>query len=132
VCGGWPTLAEMRGLEREHWLRCGRCSAGWRYPQIRCVFCGEEEHEQRGYLAAESERESRRAMTCATCHGYLKTFATLAALSAADLLAKDLTSVELDLAALEADYRRPEAPGYRLELRIEPLRKRGGWLGWRS
>ena len=25
VCGGWPMLAEQRGLERARRLRCGRC-----------------------------------------------------------------------------------------------------------
>jgi FdhE protein len=30
VCAAWPALAELRGLERDHWLRCARCGAGWR------------------------------------------------------------------------------------------------------
>jgi FdhE protein len=130
VCGGWPTLAEMRGLERQQWLRCGRCASSWEHGLGACVFCGEDDHEQLGYLAPERERESRRAVTCESCHGYLKTFATLAALSAADIVARDLSSVELDVAALDEGYQRPSEAGYRPNVRLEPTRRR--WRGWRS
>jgi FdhE protein len=130
VCGGWPTLAEMRGLEREHWLRCGRCASSWLHEAGACVFCGEEDHKRLGYLAPERERESRRAVTCDSCHGYLKTFATLEALSAAEIAVRDLSSVELDIAAIEAGYARPSVSGYRLNIHVEA----GGGApgrGWR-
>ena len=130
VCGGWPTLAEMRGLAREHWLRCGRCASSWQYGLGVCAFCREGDHEQLGYLAPERERESRRAVTCESCHGYVKTFATLGALSAAEILARDLSSLELDVAALDEGYERPSAVGYRPDVRLEPTRR--GWRGWRS
>ena len=123
-------LAEMRGLEREQWLRCGRCSSGWRFDAPTCVFCGEDRHEQLSYLAPEAERESRRAVTCEQCHGYLKAFATLAPLSLPDVLARDLSSIVLDVAALEAGYARPSVAGYQLDVRIEALRPSRTWTGW--
>jgi len=131
VCGAWPMLAEMRGLNREYWLRCGRCASEWQYNAGSCVFCGEEDHERLGYLAAENERESRRAVTCEECHGYVKTFASLGHLSVADIAAHDLSSVELDLAALEAGYSRPSATGFRLNVRVEPLKTSFSWGGWK-
>jgi FdhE protein len=130
VCGAWPTLAEMRGLNREYWLRCGRCASEWQYNAGSCVFCGEEDHERLGYLAAENERESRRAATCEECHGYVKTFASLGHLSVAEIAAHDLLSVELDVAALEAGYSRPSATGFRLNVRVEPLKTSFSWRGW--
>jgi len=132
MCGAWPTLAEMRGLEREQWLRCGRCSSGWRFGASTCVFCGEDRHEQLSYLAPQAERESRRAVTCEQCHGYLKAFATLAPLSLPDVLARDLSSIVLDVAALEAGYLRPSIAGYQLDVRIEAIRPSRTWTGWLS
>ena len=29
LCGAWPALAEVRGIERSRYLRCGRCGAEW-------------------------------------------------------------------------------------------------------
>ncbi|HEY3108859.1 MAG TPA: formate dehydrogenase accessory protein FdhE, partial [Chloroflexota bacterium] len=70
VCAAWPTLAELRGLARERWLRCGRCGGGWRYRPSRCPYCAAGDHRQLGYLAPAADRESRRAATCDACRGY--------------------------------------------------------------
>lgn len=125
VCAAWPTLAEMRGLERQRWLRCGRCGAGWQIAHQRCAYCGNDDHVTLGYLAADAERETRRAETCDRCHAYLKTFATLAALDPAEVGLQDLTTLELDVAALERGYSRPERPGFELQVRLEPARGNG-------
>ncbi|HZU05076.1 MAG TPA: formate dehydrogenase accessory protein FdhE [Chloroflexota bacterium] len=130
VCAAWPTLAELRGLERRRWLRCGRCGAGWTLPPQQCAFCGTSAHEALGYLAPEAQREARRAETCEQCRSFLKTLATLGPLAPAEVLLQDLTTVELDVAALEQRYGRPEAPGFRLVVRLEPAAPRNGWRRW--
>jgi FdhE protein len=122
ICGGWPTLAEMRGLERQRWLRCGRCGAGWLFAGMVCVFCGCADHKDLGYLAPEGERDSRRAETCECCHSYLKTMATLGALQPEEVLLQDINSVELDIAAIQQGYGRPERQGFALELRLAARR----------
>jgi FdhE protein len=121
TCGDWPVLAELRGLERARWLRCGRCASAWRLRVHECAFCGNLDHVTLGYLAAEDDRESRRAVTCRRCQGYLKTFTTVTPLAPADLLARDLSSVELDIAAHDAGFGRPERPGWDLHLDLVPL-----------
>lgn len=134
VCGAWPTLAEVRGLARACLLRCGRCGSAWRHEGGACAFCGRPAPRDWRYLAAEHERESRRAITCGECRGYLKTVATLAGAGPSDLLLLDLQTVELDLAALANGYARPEAPAWTLSVRIEPaLRsaRRWRWIRWR-
>jgi FdhE protein len=133
VCAAWPTLAEMRGLARDRFLRCGRCASEWSFAHDACPFCGSREQAARSYLAPERDRESQRAVTCDGCHGYLKTLATLRTLSPAELLLRDLQTVELDLAALDSGYARPEQLGWKLSLRVEPAaREAGGWLRrWR-
>lgn len=135
VCAAWPTLAEMRGLARDLFLRCGRCGSGWRFEQRGCAYCGNQDKRVQGYFAGERERESRRAATCDACHGYLKTFATLGPLDPADLLVRDLQSLELDVTAIEHGYERPDGLGFDLSVRVEPAivrdgRDEGGWRRW--
>ena len=126
VCGAWPALAEFRGLERKRWLRCGRCGSGWEREWLRCPFCDEQSHEQLGYLAPEEGEATRKVEVCDSCKGYLKAHATISALPPWAVLLEDLTTVPLDVAALERGYRRPERPGYALEARVDT---RGRW--WR-
>ena len=118
VCGAWPTLSESVGLERKHQLRCGRCGTGWALPPLRCVFCGEAGHDQLGYLAPDEAEPVRRVEFCRTCNGYLKALTTMRSLAPWAVLLDDLTTVHLDVVALERGYRRPERPGYPLEVRL--------------
>jgi len=133
VCGGHPTLAELRGLARDRVLRCGRCGTGWSFEHVRCPFCDGQDQQVQGYFAAEAERESRRAVTCDACRGYLKTVATLGPLPPAQVLLRDLETLELDVAAMDQEYQRPDGLGWPLQitLRAAPA-SRGGWrTGWR-
>lgn len=131
VCAAWPTLAETRGLERQRWLRCGRCGADWAYDHQRCVSCGSLDHRGLGYLAAETERDARQAITCTACQGYLKAVTTFGRLDPAEVVVQDLLTLELDLAAVEQGYSRPDGPGFPLEVSVEPLPRRARWLSWR-
>lgn len=112
LCGAWASLAESRGIDRSRHLRCGRCGADWVVPPLRCIYCGEVDHTKLAFLELEGELETRRVETCATCRGYLKSVATLAPFSMAELLLWDVENVELDLAALQRGYRRPGVVGY--------------------
>ena len=129
LCGAWPVVAEYTGLERKRRLRCGRCGTGWAIPHLRCVYCDETEHGNLGYLTPEAGEQTRKIEVCHSCKGYVKGFTTVRALAPWAILLDDLTTVPLDVAALERGYRRPERPGYRLECRITEARG-GGW--WRA
>jgi FdhE protein len=117
ICGGWPVVAEERGLERARRLRCGRCGGDWAQPGIRCPYCGVTGHEARAALVPEQEGKARRIETCAACRGYLKSVSTLRAWAGDEVALADLATVDLDLVALERDLTRPEArplvPGIR-------------------
>lgn len=128
LCAAWPSLAELRGLERKRWLRCGRCGAAWWCFQQRCCFCATLDHKLQGYLAPEANRESQRAQTCDGCRGYLKAITTLGPIPPPEVVVYDLTSLELDLAAMQQGYGRPATPGFPLELAVEPARRRLLWL----
>jgi FdhE protein len=121
VCGGWPTLAEVRGLERTHRWRCGRCGGDWGFALLHCPYCGEADHHHLSSLVAEGDAETCSVSTCMTCKGYVKARTTLQATPAYAVLLEDLATVEWDVVALERGYSRPAQPGYRFEVRfIEP------------
>ncbi len=112
VCGTWPSLVEMRGIERERRLRCGCCAADWRLPVLRCAFCGELDHHLLGSLIPEGDEQRRRIETCESCHGYLKVVMTLGALPPRTLALQDLATVPLDFVAQGRGYERPSSAGW--------------------
>lgn len=118
ICAAWPILAERRGLDRTRRLRCGRCAAEWEVQWLCCIYCGEREHELLGSLVPDDRGEMVKVETCATCRGYLKSVATLQGLSPLELLLKDLETVELDLAALDRGYGRPQERGFSLDVQL--------------
>ena len=119
-CGAWPALAELQGLDRKRSLRCGRCGGGWVYSWLRCPFCDEHRHQQLGSLVPEREDDTRRSEKCESCHGYVKTVATLQPVSPLAVPLEDLRTVELDLAAAERGYHRPDGDGWLIEIHIAP------------
>jgi FdhE protein len=118
ICAAWPILAERRGLDRTRRLRCGRCGGEWEAEWLCCIYCGEREHERLGTLVPEDQGDMLKVETCATCHGYLKSLATLQGIHPFELLLQDLETIELDLVALERGYGRPEECGFALEVRV--------------
>ena len=111
VCGAWPVIAELTGLDRSRRLRCGRCGTGWKTPTLTCSFCGQADHAQLGALVAsvaDAGEQAQRVDTCRTCNGYLKSIAVLTSGSFLDVLLADLESVALDLAARDEGFIRPD------------------------
>lgn len=119
VCGAWPTLAELRGLERNRRLRCGRCSADWAIPVLQCPYCNELRHDRLRGLLPEGQEQTRRVDTCETCKGYLKACSTLQPMALRALATTDLATLELDMVAQERGYVRPSRPGYAIAVRVE-------------
>jgi FdhE protein len=105
ICGSWPALAEVADAHRV--LRCSFCAAGWELNEYRCIYCGE--HGEPFVTAApDEERKDRRVEICGACQGYLKTI-DMPALSPFPLVAiTDMESMDLDLAAMEHGYSRPQ------------------------
>lgn len=106
TCGGWPLLAEQRGLDQQRYLRCGLCATAWTSDRLVCPFCANRDYEQLGYLFLDG-KEQRRAATCNSCHGYLKVLNALTPFPAYELPVLDLATLHLDMVALERGY----APG---------------------
>jgi formate dehydrogenase maturation protein FdhE len=91
------------------------------------VYCGNADHKTLGYLAADEDRDARRAETCTRCRGYLKAVATLGALDPSEVLVRDASTVEFDVAALDQEFARPQTPAYSLQVSVQPATKENRW-----
>jgi len=118
ICAAWPVLAERRGLDRSRRLRCGRCATDWEVEWLYCIYCGERDHRKLGTLLPEEAGEMLKVETCDTCHGYLKSIASLQGFQPLELLLQDLETVELDLVALERGYHRPQQSAFPLTMQL--------------
>ncbi len=118
ICGGWPALAEIRGLDGSRHLRCGCCGGDWRIEWLRCPFCGEGDHEKLGSLLSPDRLEQQTIEVCDGCRGYLKTLTTLTPIPPEHVVLKDLATLVLDVAAVEHGYCRPAAKGREMAVRI--------------
>ena len=129
VCGAWPAFAEVRGIERSRYFRCGRCTGEWQVNCLVCAYCGMTDHEQLVSLVPEQGGTTRVIEACKRCLGYVKTFTTLQASPAARVMLDDLASVDLDIAALERGYKRPQGPGYSVDVTVvdKPAEKSSFW-----
>lgn len=105
VCAAWPALAERRGPDRDRCLRCSRCGAEWGRRAAHCPFCETDDPEPLALLATSAA--DRRVEACGQCRAYLKTLRTTAPIPPADVAVRDLLTLDLDLAALDAGLSRP-------------------------
>lgn len=110
ICGDWPALAEVRGLDGSRHLRCGRCGGDWRTEWLRCPFCGERDHERLGSLVSDG-LERQTIEVCERCRHYAKTVTTLDPIPPEHVVLQDLATLVLDVAALERGYRRAATRG---------------------
>ena len=76
------------------------------------------DHEELVSLVPEKSGLNAVIDACKRCLGYIKTFTTLQGSPPARVMVDDLASVELDIAALEQGYRRPEGAGYSLDIKM--------------
>lgn len=121
ICGAWPAFAEVRGIERSRYFRCGRCAAAWEARCLLCPFCGMDDHEELGSLVPEKSDGMGTIEICRRCFGYTKIFTLLQTTPCDEVMLRDLASVALDVAALNEDYKRPEGLGYAITIGIAPV-----------
>ena len=118
VCGAWPAFAEVRGIERSRYFRCGRCGGEWQAHCLFCPYCNTTDHNELVSLVPEKSGTNSVIDACRRCLGYVKTFTTLQGTPPDKVFIDDLASAHLDVAALEQGYRRPEGAGYSLNLTL--------------
>lgn len=132
VCGAWPALAEVRGIERSRYFRCGRCGSEWYARALVCAFCGLSDHEQLTSLVPARSDVPAAIDTCNSCRGYVKAFTRLQGCPPSAVMVEDLASVDLDMAALECGYARPPGIGHRLGVTLTDTPARRRFFGWHA
>jgi FdhE protein len=117
VCGAWPLIAELRGVELAEFLRCSGCGAAWRWQRLECPYCANDDYRALQTLRVEGEQRFR-INVCERCHEYLKVGNAFDPLPAALLALDDVASMHLDVVAIERGYRRPDGTGFSIELAV--------------
>ena len=105
MCGAVATLAELQENDQVKHLRCGQCGADWKFPRLRCMYCGNEDHRTLKYLYPESHLETVRVEVCDKCRGYLKVITSFAPTSPEMLTVMDLSTLRLDSIAETRGYK---------------------------
>jgi FdhE protein len=118
VCGAWPAFTEVRGIERTRSFRCGRCGSEWQSHCLFCPYCGMTDHHELVSLVPEKSGSNSVIDACNRCLGYVKAFTKLQGSTPAKVILDDLATVDLDVAALEKGYKRPQGAGYALNVTV--------------
>src|SRR6266478_78313 len=118
VCGAWPAFAEVRGIERSRYFRCSRCGGEWQSHCLSCPYCSMNDHQELVSLVPEKSGSNSAIDACKRCLGYVKTFTKLQGSPPAKVMLDDLVTVDLDIAALEQGYKRPQGAGYSLDVTV--------------
>jgi FdhE protein len=116
VCAAWPAFAEVRGIERSRYFRCGRCGGEWHARALWCPYCDTSDHDN--FVALVPENANVVIDGCRHCLGYVKTLTRLQGCPPDTVMIEDLASVELDVAALQHGYQRPSGAGRPLEITV--------------
>jgi FdhE protein len=131
VCGSLPAFAEVRGIERNRYFRCGRCGGGWHARALYCPYCAMSDHDELVALVPEKGASNAVIDACQRCLGYVKTFTRLQGCSPGAVTLEDLASVDLDVAAIEHGFARPPGPGFTLGITVTDKGRRG-LFAWKS
>ena len=137
VCGSLPAFAEVRGIERNRYFRCGRCGGEWHARALYCPYCAMSDHDELVALVPEkggSNAVGSNAVidACQRCLGYVKTFTRLQGCSPGAVMLEDLASVDLDVAAIEHGFARSPGPGFALGITVTDKGARRGFFAWKS
>jgi FdhE protein len=132
VCGSLPAFAEVRGIERNRYFRCGRCGGEWHARALYCPYCAMSDHDELVALVPEKAGSNAVIEGCRRCLGYIKTFTRLQGCSPGAVMIEDLASVDLDVAAIEHGFARPPGPGFALGITVAGKGARRGIFAWKS
>jgi hypothetical protein len=102
LCAGEPDLAVITPAA-ERLLICGRCAARWRFDQISCPFCLNEERSKITSLASRDGKY--RINACDVCQRYIKAYDARRAGRPVMPIVDSVATLPLDAAAMQRGYR---------------------------
>ena len=130
ICAAWPAFVEVRGIERSRHARCGRCGAAWHTQLLKCLYCEMSEHGQLVTLVPQQGTATGAIEACSACGKYTKSLTTLQGCAPQSVYVEDLATVDLDIAALDAGYMRPEGLAYPLAVTAHLRPATGRYFRW--
>lgn len=111
VCGKQPLIGRLADKEGKRFHSCSFCGFEYRAPRVGCPFCLAPESEGAEYHVAEDE-PGYLLTVCKSCKSYFKLGDFREYDRAWFPLLDDLSSIVLDLHALQMDYKRPTLSGW--------------------
>jgi FdhE protein len=132
VCGSLPAFAEVRGIDRTRYFRCGRCGGEWHARALYCPYCAMTDHDELASLVPEQAGTNAVIDGCQRCLGYVKTFTRLQGCAPSAVMLEDLASVDLDVAAVENGFARPFGPGYALGVTVTDNGAKRRFFAWKQ
>lgn len=132
LCGSWPAFAEVRGIERNRYYRCGRCGGAWHARPLQCPYCAMHDHDELISLVPEKTGAQAHVDACTRCRGYVKVFTTLQGCEPGAVMLEDLASVALDIAAMGQGYSRPAGAGYPLGATVTEKTASRRFFAWKA
>lgn len=106
ICGKNADFAVLNDRENgRRYLACVSCNIQWPYKRMGCIFCGNSNYDQLGYILIE-DLQGYQIYHCEMCKSYLKTFDQRAAAARLDnnLMLENVKTLFLDLLAIEKGY----------------------------
>ncbi|MGH9311091.1 MAG: formate dehydrogenase accessory protein FdhE [Vicinamibacterales bacterium] len=102
VCAGEPELAVITPAA-DRLLICSRCLARWRFAQITCPFCA---NDDRSRITSFASRDGRyRLSACDVCERYLKAYDARHAGRPVMPAVDSVATLPLDAAAMQRGYK---------------------------
>ena len=102
LCGGDPDFSVITPAA-DRLLLCGRCSARWRFDQLTCPFCM---NNDRGRITSLASRDGLyRIFACDVCERYLKAFDARHATRPVMPVVDSVATLPLDAAAMQRGYK---------------------------
>lgn len=108
VCGWVPDLAYEDAETRQREVHCSLCDTKWHYKNLKCIHCGNEDHNTLKYFSVDGD-EVYRVYTCDKCHGYIKSVSRGKLLNEEDSANLDINTLHLDVLAQNEGYTREVA-----------------------
>jgi formate dehydrogenase maturation protein FdhE len=101
LCGGEPDLAVITPAA-ERLLICSRCAARWKFDQIACPYCL---NDDRGTITSLASRDGRYRLSCCdSCMRYIKAYDARRAGRPVLPVVDGVATLPLDAAAMQRGY----------------------------
>ena len=102
LCGGEPDLAVITPAA-DRLLICSRCAARWRFAQLTCPFCM---NDDRTRITSFASRDGQyRIQACDVCERYLKAYDARRASRPVMPVVDAVATLALDAAAMQRGYK---------------------------